>query len=96
MNDEAMKTQGALAGSLNQPMREKTWDECSQDEKMEMLRRYLRITMDQLCHVSQIAGAARDMAQEHQHAQSGQAMLPPSRNYAQAESLGRRRHNPLD
>lgn len=68
---------GALMGSLsNTPCRAKTWDECTPEQRMEMMRdevRYLRRTVTDLERmVSKL--------KLHQHAQDGEIMVPMKRH----------------
>lgn len=62
---------GNLSGA-NTPMRQKTWDECTPEQRMEMMReevRYLRRS------VTGLEGSIRKL-KAHQHAQDGSLMVP--------------------
>lgn len=63
---------GAMLSNMSQPMRQKTWDECTPEQRMEMMReevRYLRRM------VTDLQGAVRKLT-AHQHAQDGAIMVP--------------------
>lgn len=61
--------------------REKTWDECGIEEKVERIRQQLRMFRDAVQYTARTASEARDIAVNHQH------------NHATGEVLqGVRRH----
>ena len=72
---QEQSSSGALAGALgnlNVPMRAKTWDESTPEQRMEMMReevRYLRRM------VTDLQRDARKMSAHH-HAQDGSLMVP--------------------
>ncbi len=96
MRDEA-NTQ-AVAGNLakglidpiNRPSREKTWDECGIEEKVERLRRAMRDQKHMVDASWRTASAANDLARQHQHNPSTGAVLAEvNRHGGGAEAMGR-------
>lgn len=75
-----------IAGNMKDvPMREKTWDERSSDERLELLRREVRsltAIVDQLLRTTQVL-------ESHQHAASGEILVRPGSMYGNPTMAGR-------
>ncbi len=84
-------------GKLGEAMmakREKTWDECGIEEKVERLRQQLRNHRDMSGHTYRRASEAHDLAQNHQHSPTGE-VLKPARERGGAEQAGGSGYDPL-
>lgn len=93
MRDEAKTPDpaaGNLSGKIPMPSREKTWDECGIEDKVERLRRVMREQKHMLDAAWRTASAASDLARQHQHNPSTGAVLSEvNRHGGGAEAMGR-------
>ena len=95
---EAQSQNEYLAGKLGEvaAKREKTWDECSQEEKVERLRKELRQIRDLSNHAYRHANDARNLAGSHHHSSTtGEVLQPVNRHGGMASEVSARRYDPL-
>lgn len=92
MRDEENTAQsaGSLLGKIPMPSREKTWDECGIEDKVERLRRAMRNQKHLVEGAFQTAHGAHLVAHTHQHnAVTGEVLAPVNKHHGGAESAGR-------
>lgn len=71
------------------PAREKRWDECGIEEKVERLRRVLRVTSHTAEQAAKLAHKSAEIASLHEHGGDGKPVMPIARDpwNNQAQSL---------
>ena len=95
MRDDVASTKaaGPVLGPLSSPgreMREKTWDECGIEEKVERLRRVLQQQQHMVRAAWNTASAAENLARQHQHnSMTGAVLSEVNRNNIAGEAMGR-------
>ena len=68
----------AVTPMAGRASREKTWDECPIEEKLERLRRELRDQRETFQYVARTATQAQSTAERHQHNQNtGEVLTSP-------------------
>lgn len=67
-----------------QAQREKTWDECGIEEKVERIRQQLRMFRDAVQYTARTASEAKELAVSHQHNQATGAVLQEVRRHGGA------------
>lgn len=75
MHETAMAGQGGGAECAKQA-RDKTWSECSIEEKIDRLRIVLRVTNERATHSQRLAIEALDTGRRHEHGGQGQVVMP--------------------
>ena len=73
--------------------REKTWDECGIEQKVERLRTALQQTRDLAKAGAETASNAMEIASGHQHGANGEALVCP--RIRSDNPFGHRRFDPL-
>ncbi len=64
------------AGCETRAQREKRWDECGIEEKVERLRMVLRAVNERSSHAQRTAVEAHDIARRHEHGSQMQVVMP--------------------
>ena len=96
MRDEANTKAGSplinksLGDTIQRASREKTWDECGIEEKVERLHRAMRDQKHMVEVAYRTASTASDLAHGHQHnPATGEVLKPANDRRGGAEVMGR-------
>ena len=96
MRDEVANQAGPIGetagrlGGFESAKREKTWDECGIEEKVERLRRVMRDQQHMIRAGWNTAHAANELARQHQHnSVTGEVLAAVNRGNMAGESIGR-------
>ncbi len=94
MREETANKAGDTLGMIPKPpmmaSRERTWDECGIEEKVERVRSQIMMYRDMLQYASRTASEAKDLAGRHEHNATGEVLQPVQRQGGgYAESIGR-------
>ena len=86
------KSEAAGPGILGGSCREKYWSELTDAEKIERLHQVVKQLMGDVKRTSRVADAARRTSEAHQHATSGEVLVP-ARSDAGNEACSRPNYN---
>lgn len=76
-----MAGSGVQVGTLGMAARERTWDECGIEEKVERMREALLRLEGVIGQASKRAGEALTVAKVHEHGLRGDVLTPAAPNY---------------
>jgi hypothetical protein len=101
VRDEQANTAGVdraiakMPEGLMNASREKTWDECGIEQKVERVRSQLLMYRDLLQYASRTAGEAKELAGRHEHNAVGEVLQPVQRHGGGQAEVGGRGFDPL-
>jgi hypothetical protein len=88
MDEKSLADSPRRISGANESMakREKTWDECGIEEKVERIRHQLRQLRDMSQYVARTASEAKEIAVSHQHNHATGEVLRPVQRHGGAEA----------
>lgn len=93
MRDEVKHPEGPVSSLLvgsKTASREKSWDECGIEEKVERLRRVMQQQQHMVRSAWNTASAAQELARQHQHNNmTGEVLSAVNRHGSAGEAMGR-------
>lgn len=85
---EAENPLATIGSNKAMAKRDKTWDECGIEEKVERLRMMLMRTRESAQYAAKNASAANDLAERHQHNHATGEVLRPVQRHGGAMEGG--------